>query len=190
MFASLLFFFSFEYQLVVSLPRSLPEPVRGAYLLAAMHDANYAAQRNYDIAVSLKSTSSSAEKNEENGAVVVGCIDDAAAALLSSLVDGTLPLEAAGSAAVLVVDIGAMITQATVFKAMPMESSTFAQGSVGNDDEFGTFLPPPEVLGASASRGVGFGAVVGAVVNHVADRFAKVLRKGVCLLGDVCMLHL
>lgn len=175
---------------MVSLPRSLPEPVRGAYLLAAMRDVHKAAQQNYNPITSLKSTSSHTKEDEEKGAVVVGCIDDAAAALLSSLADGTLPPEAAGSSMLLVVDIGAMITQATVFKVLPMESSSFGQGSVGNDDAFGTFPPPPEVLGASASRGVGFRAVVGAVVNHVADRFAEVLRKGVCLLEDVCMLHL
>jgi hypothetical protein len=152
-----------------------------------MHDANKAAQRDYDPVSSLTSSSSTSPgEEEENGAVVVGCIDDAAAALLSSIADGTLPSGAVSgsSSAVLVVDVGATITQATVFNALPVESFTFGHGfddNGGHNDNM-TFPPPPDVLGASASRGVGFGAVVGAVVNHVADQFAKVQLKSYSFL--------
>jgi hypothetical protein len=153
-------------QVVVSLPRCLPEPVRGAFLLAAMHDARSAARQGY-----ASSSSASAPASASEGAVVLGCVDDAAAALLASLADGTLPAAGAngGDSAVLVVDVGAALVQATVFAALRQPPPPRAAQGWG---------PLPRVLGASAGRGVGFAAVVDAVAADAAARFAKVRALG------------
>jgi hypothetical protein len=134
-----------------------------------MHDARSAARQGY-----APPSSASAPASASEGAVVLGCVDDAAAALLASLADGTLPAAGpdGGASVVLVVDVGAALVQATVFAAV------FAAPRKPPPQAAQGWGPLPRVLGASAGRGVGFAAVVDAVAADAAARFAKVRVLG------------
>ena len=192
---------------VVAVPGCLPEPAKGAVLLAAMGQARRDAVRGYAYPLSGEGGGGGegegegeGEGDDVGGAVVVGSIDDAEAALLAAAALGLFDASSGGAEGgggpVLVVDVGARLVQATLFASAPSPTALerpeggggggglFGAASWGaaaggggegaEEEEEEKSWARPEVLVRSSSRGEEGGAAVGgdAVVGALVDHLA------------------
>mmetsp|Transcript_9208 Transcript_9208/g.18552 ORF Transcript_9208/g.18552 Transcript_9208/m.18552 type:complete len:654 (-) Transcript_9208:133-2094(-) len=150
--------------LVLSLPACLPPPVRSGLVSAASAAAREASRHAYasPAASAGKGGVEEAEEEEgwDEGAVVVGSIDDSKAAVLAALETGVFETGRLPEGPFLVVDVGARLVQATVL-------------TVPADEHGDPLCGEPRAVSSASSRSAGADFVADALVEHLANEFAK-----------------
>jgi len=149
---------------VVAVPGGLPEELKGALVLNAMHAAHQHAQTE------AREGARGGGGGDADGCLVLGSIDDAKAALLAALHQGLIG-QVDGASAVLVVDVGARLTQATLFD---LAANPAARGGGAGCEAAGEPTEPlsPPVAAAASAR-VGFDSVTWALADYLADFFLE-----------------